>query len=68
MEDILMVKPDNSRATKTGHFYLSLTQLPKEICRNDEVTTSDYFNVYVSLLKKTFKPNIWYKPNFQSLM
>ena len=25
MEDILMVKPDNSRATKTGHFYLSLT-------------------------------------------
>ncbi len=25
MEDILMVKPDNSCATKSGHFYLSLT-------------------------------------------
>ena len=25
MEDILMVKPDNSCATKSGHFYLLLT-------------------------------------------
>ncbi len=25
MDDILMVKPDNSCATKTGHFYLLLT-------------------------------------------
>ena len=27
MDDILMVKPDNSCATKTGHFYLLLTEL-----------------------------------------
>lgn len=27
MDDILMVKPDNSCATKTGHFYLLLTAL-----------------------------------------
>jgi hypothetical protein len=27
MEDILMVKPDNSCATKSGHFYLLLTAL-----------------------------------------
>ena len=27
MDDILMVKPDNSCATKTGHFYLLLTGL-----------------------------------------
>jgi len=27
MDDILMVKPDNSCATKTGHFYLLLTVL-----------------------------------------
>ena len=25
MDDILMVKPDNSCATKSGHFYLLLT-------------------------------------------
>ncbi len=30
MEDIFMVKADNSCATKTGHFYLSLTDSLKQ--------------------------------------
>jgi hypothetical protein len=33
MEDILMVKPDNSCATKSGHFYLLLTGVKKNMLR-----------------------------------
>jgi hypothetical protein len=32
MEDVSMVKPDNSCATKSGHFYLLLTLKRRQIC------------------------------------